>query len=95
MTMDVARDSGAAMRRRQRRLRSWWRHEQQSIAAALATSQHHSAQRPKKARAGVWEHEMDYILFIKPDSEIKLVPNKEEVDDTRWVTKDELRERTT
>jgi isopentenyl-diphosphate delta-isomerase len=42
---------------------------------------------------GPWgEHEMDYILFIKPDSEIKLEPNKEEVDDTRWVTKDELRE---
>ena len=65
MTMEVARDSGAAMRRRQRRLRSWWRHEQQSIAAALATFQHHSAQRPKTARAGEEDHEVHYTAAVR------------------------------
>ena len=41
---------------------------------------------------GPWgEHEMDYILFIKPDAEVTLAPNPEEVDDARWVTSEELK----
>lgn len=42
---------------------------------------------------GPWgEHEMDYILFIKPKAEVTFKANPEEIDDVRWVTKDELRE---
>ena len=41
---------------------------------------------------GPWgEHEMDYILFIKPDEPVAIEPNREEIDDTKWVTRDELR----
>ena len=35
---------------------------------------------------------MDYILFFKPETRIAIEPNPEEVDDFRWVTRDELRE---
>ena len=42
---------------------------------------------------GPWgEHEMDYILFIRPDVEVTVEVNKEEIDDIRWVTKSELAE---
>ena len=42
---------------------------------------------------GPWgEHEMDYILFIKPETRVAFEPNPEEVDDAKWVTRDELRE---
>lgn len=43
---------------------------------------------------GPWgEHEMDYILFIKPSVDyLKLKPNPDEVDDAKWVTRDELKE---
>ena len=34
---------------------------------------------------------MDYILFIKPDEPVAIEPNREEIDDTEWVTRDELR----
>ena len=42
---------------------------------------------------GPWgEHEMDYILFIKPSVDyLKLKPNPDEVDDAKWVTRDELK----
>ena len=38
------------------------------------------------------EHEIDYILFARVDSSDipSLKPNPDEVDDVRWVTKDEL-----
>ena len=37
---------------------------------------------------GPWgEHEMDYILFIKPRTPVTIAPNPEEVDDTRWWTR--------
>lgn len=42
---------------------------------------------------GPWgEHEMDYILFIKPRKPVTIAPNPEEIDATRWVTREELRE---
>jgi isopentenyl-diphosphate delta-isomerase len=42
---------------------------------------------------GPWgEHEMDYILFIKPDGPVTVAANPEEIDDVRWVTREELRE---
>ena len=42
---------------------------------------------------GPWgEHEMDYILFIKPDADVTFQPNPEEIDDAKWVTREELRE---
>ena len=42
---------------------------------------------------GPWgEHEMDYILFIKPDGPVTVAANPEEIDDARWVTREELRE---
>ena len=34
----------------------------------------------------VGEHEMDYILFIKPDGPVTVAANPEEIDDARWVT---------
>jgi len=40
---------------------------------------------------GKWgEHEIDYILFIEAD--VSLDPNRNEVQDTRWVSPDELRQ---
>jgi len=40
---------------------------------------------------GKWgEHEIDYILFIEAD--VTLDINKNEVQDTRWVSPDELRQ---
>ncbi|EDQ85022.1 uncharacterized protein MONBRDRAFT_34433 [Monosiga brevicollis MX1] len=40
---------------------------------------------------GTWgEHEIDYILFLQKDVSFEPVPN--EVQATRWVTQDELRE---
>ena len=35
---------------------------------------------------------MDYILFIKPRKPVTIAPNPEEIDATRWVTREELRE---
>ena len=47
----------------------------------------------QESNGGPWgEHEMDYILFIKPETRVAIEPNPEEVDDFRWVTRDELRE---
>ena len=43
---------------------------------------------------GPWgEHEMDYILFIKPSNveSMQVNANPEEIDDTKWVTQDELK----
>lgn len=40
---------------------------------------------------GKWgEHEIDYILFIEADPELKV--NKNEVRDVRWVSRDELKQ---
>lgn len=40
---------------------------------------------------GKWgEHEIDYILFIESDPELKI--NKNEVKDVRWVSMDELKQ---
>ncbi|KAK8191953.1 isopentenyl-diphosphate delta isomerase-like protein 1 [Phyllosticta capitalensis] len=42
---------------------------------------------------GKWgEHEIDYILFSKPKEGVTLDPSPNEVRDTRWVTKEELRD---
>ena len=42
---------------------------------------------------GPWGNsEMDYILFIKPDGPVTVAANPEEIDDARWVTREELRE---
>ena len=42
---------------------------------------------------GPWgEHEMDYILFIKPDAQVTIEPNPDEIDDVKWVNREELRE---
>ena len=38
------------------------------------------------------EHEMDYILLIRTDDPVDLIPNPEEVDNHKYVTQDELRE---
>jgi len=38
------------------------------------------------------EHEIDYILFIKPGAEINLHPHPEEVMDVKYVTQEELEE---
>ncbi|KAK5103926.1 isopentenyl-diphosphate delta-isomerase idi1 [Lithohypha guttulata] len=40
---------------------------------------------------GKWgEHEIDYILFVEADPELKV--NKNEVKDVRWVSRDELKQ---
>lgn len=40
---------------------------------------------------GQWgEHEIDYILFLRSDAELKINPN--EVQDEKWVSQDDLRE---
>jgi len=38
------------------------------------------------------EHEIDYILLLKTEGEIKMDPCKDEVMDTKWVSADELKE---
>ena len=35
---------------------------------------------------------MDYILFIKPDAPVTIEPNPDEIDDVKWVNREELRE---
>jgi isopentenyl-diphosphate delta-isomerase len=41
---------------------------------------------------GPWgEHEMDYILFIKPDAPVTIEPNPDEIDDVKWVNRDGAR----
>jgi isopentenyl-diphosphate delta-isomerase len=41
---------------------------------------------------GKWgEHEIDYILFIKPSAEVKLDVNPNEVRDSKYVSQDELK----
>ena len=38
---------------------------------------------------GPWgEHEMDYILFIRPEAPITIEANPEEIDDTKYVTRE-------
>ena len=45
----------------------------------------------QKMTGGPWgEHEMDYILFIKAD--VDYIPNPDEIDDAKYVTREELRE---
>jgi isopentenyl-diphosphate delta-isomerase len=40
---------------------------------------------------GIWgEHEVDYILFLQQDIEVK--PNPEEIKDTRYVTQAQLKQ---
>lgn len=46
---------------------------------------------PASGQATGWgEHELDYIIFARHD--VTLEPNSDEVDSTRWVTAQELRD---
>jgi isopentenyl-diphosphate delta-isomerase len=54
------------------------------------TRLHYCARDPQSPEWG--EHEMDYILITRPEREVTLAPHPDEVMDTRWVDREELKE---
>jgi isopentenyl-diphosphate delta-isomerase len=57
-------------------------------AFRFLTRLHYCAQDGQNPEWG--EHEMDYILFVKPKGEVQLNPHPDEVQDTKYVTREEL-----